>query len=285
MTVHTITLDPAVDILGDIRYAGGKGILTAHALVSLGIKNVSAYAFVGGKTGEEFNNLAKRDNLKLISIPIKEETRVTKIISMAPEEKRSSPSPKIQLSEFAELYSTLQKSISAGDYVVISGRVPKGLPTNVYGNLIDLCKSKNAYSILDASQVEYAIPGLARTPYLMKGNEVEWTNLGRSPSAVVNDGVTYSIITMGSDGCRLYSSSKELAAIPPRIQIKSTVGSGDCLTAGFIYGLKEGKTLEQILSFAVACGSVAAKNGAARCSLKEAEEMQKEVKIVRLDRF
>lgn len=279
MTVHTVTLDPAIDLLGDFRYAGGKGILTAQALAYLGFKSVTAYALVGGKTGEEFINLVRRDNLNLVPIPIQGETRITRIISVTPEKKESSPSPKIQESEFLALRSTLEKSISPGDYVVFSGRVPQGIQTDVYGNLISLCNSKNAYSILDASQVNYAIPGIASKPYLFKGNEEEWSALHRTPNSLLEEGITYCIITKGKNGSELFSLSRKVIATPPNIEIKSAVGSGDCLTAGFLYKLIDGKCLENVLSFAVACGTVAAKNGAARCTLKEAEDMRKKIEI------
>ncbi len=279
MTIHTITLDPAVDILGNFHYAGGKGILTAKSLVSLGFKDVKAYAFVGGKTGEEFTNLTKEYGLDLISIPIQGETRTTKIISATPEKKESSPSPRINEVELLALRSTLEGLISPGDYVVFSGRVPPGLQTNVYGDLISLCNSKAAYSILDASQVNYAIPGIASRPYIFKGNEEEWSALNRTPESLLKEGITYCIKTKGKNGSELFSSSRRVIVTPPNVEIKSAVGSGDCLTAGFLYKVIEGKCLENILAFAVACGTVAAKNGAARCTLKEAEVMQKQVKV------
>ncbi len=281
MAVHTITLDPAIDLLGDFRYAGGKGILTAQALAYLGYKEVTAYALIGGKTGEEFKQLV--NGLNLIHIPIQGETRTTKIISVAPEKKESSQSPRIHESEFLALRSTLEKSISKGDYVVFSGRVPPGFHTEVYGDLINLCNSKNAYSILDASQVDYAIPGICSKPYIFKGNEEEWSALRRTPEALLEEGITYCIKTKGKYGSELFSSSRKVIVTPPNIEIKSAVGSGDCLTAGFLYKLIEGKCLENILSFAVACGTVAAKNGAARCTLKEAEDMRKQIKIEALD--
>ena len=64
--IHTVTLNPAVDIRNGKKYAGGKGINVSRALHNLWVEPVLTYTFAGGARGEELLYLMEEAGLDYI---------------------------------------------------------------------------------------------------------------------------------------------------------------------------------------------------------------------------
>ena len=71
----------------------------------------------------------------------------------------------------------------------------------------------------------------------------------------LKDKVTLLALTNGKEGLYLRSSTSSLHANVVIDKVVSTVGSGDCLTAGIAYGVSNGLTLEDTAKYGVACGA------------------------------
>ncbi len=68
-------------------------------------------------------------------------------------------------------------------------------------------------------------------------------------------GVRIVLISMGPRGILLVSEGHEYLAVPPKVEVQSTIGAGDSSVAGFITGLVEGKSLKECLAYAAAAGT------------------------------
>ncbi len=71
-------------------------------------------------------------------------------------------------------------------------------------------------------------------------------------------GVQTICVTLGSEGCAVFTEGmlNRFPGFP--IEVADTVGAGDAFAAGFLHGLHEGWTVDRIASFANALGAVVA---------------------------
>lgn len=284
--IHTVTLNPAIDIRNGNKYAGGKGINVSRALANLGVKDVITYTLVGGARGEELLYLMEEAGLDYIVQETEEETRETRIIQGWPEVKESSESPFVHGSETAQLVEKLDKNVSPGDYVVLAGSLPKGINPRIYGHLIMNLQAKGAKVILDSSQPEPLKYGMWQKPFAMKPNEQEWKAVTGEEGEIgtvleemsKKHSLEYAIAMQGPKGLTLVNSCGAIRAMPPEVFVGSTVGCGDAVTAGFLYGKLHNFIDESLAQFAVACGTASAeKEGTELCTLDDAMNMAKDV--------
>jgi fructose-1-phosphate kinase PfkB-like protein len=68
------------------------------------------------------------------------------------------------------------------------------------------------------------------------------------------------LLSLGERGAVLVSSTAKLFAEAPRVEVRSPVGSGDAMIAGFLDARHAGVSTEAALRSAVAAGSAAAKH-------------------------
>jgi tagatose 6-phosphate kinase len=143
--------------------------------------------------------------------------------------------------------------------VCMSGSWPKGAPEDAYYQLLQLCGQANKRAILDCSgiQLKNALKG---TFYGLHINEHEAkTNFGTSNHLEVRkqlqDKVSLLAVTKGKSGLFLYSDNQYVHSNVVIKEVKSTVGSGDCLTAGLAYAIVNDKPLNEIAIYGAVCGA------------------------------
>jgi 1-phosphofructokinase family hexose kinase len=286
--IHTVTLNPAIDIRHGKRYAGGKGINVSRALHNLRVQDVLTYTLVGGERGEELLYLMEKAGLDYVVQETKEETRQTEIVQGWPEIKRSSRSPEVHGSETGQLVEKLRKNVSKGDYVVLAGSLPAGVNHVIYGYLISNLQAKGAKVILDSSQTDALKHGMRQKPFAMKPNEQEWRAVTEEDTSIAKvleemskaHNLEYAIAMQGPEGLTLVNSGGAIKATPPEITVGSTVGSGDAVTAGFLYGKLHNFVDESLARFATACGTASAKKeGTELCNLDDACDVASEVEV------
>ena len=67
------------------------------------------------------------------------------------------------------------------------------------------------------------------------------------------------MVSLGKVGAYMVDiSGKEYFIRAPEGKLVDSVGSGDSMVAGFVYGIEKGFSFEDILKFSVACGSATA---------------------------
>jgi fructokinase len=76
-------------------------------------------------------------------------------------------------------------------------------------------------------------------------------------------GVETIVITLGGHGCAIYSAGTLTRHVGFAVHVVDTVGAGDAFSSGYMHGMAQGWTLDQIARFANALGAtVASRSGA-----------------------
>jgi 6-phosphofructokinase 2 len=79
---------------------------------------------------------------------------------------------------------------------------------------------------------------------------------------------------LGGDGAILVTANETHHIIPPKVEVKSTVGAGDCMVAGLTLALSQNKTWKEVLQYGIACGTAATLNsGKSLCNKEDVERI------------
>ena len=119
--------------------------------------------------------------------------------------------------------------------------------------------------ILDADGERLAL-GLEAHPYLIKPNRFELeTMLGRELRSLadirdaartcIDRGASVVAVSLGADGAMIVDGDEALYAPRMAVDVKSTVGAGDTMVAGFACGIIGDSTLEEMLRMGVAAAT------------------------------
>lgn len=305
--IYTVTLNPAVDreltvpaiefdsVLraSDCRVDyGGKGFNVSRLLKSLGASSV-AVGFAGGRSGELL-----RDGLHSLGIAtdfvwIAGETR-TNVSIVSTEQNRyvkaNEPGPVISAGERQALLDKIRALAKAGDWWVLAGSLPPGVPDTIYAEIIASVQERGAKVVLDTS--DNALKhGCEAGPYLAKPNAYEAHKLTGLPvdshaqiaaaaRAILEMGVVSVVISLGKDGAMLVENGKAWIAHSPKIQERNPIGAGDSMVGGIVWGLQADLPLREALRWGVACGAgTASLSGTAVATLELAEKLLSQVKI------
>ena len=85
---------------------------------------------------------------------------------------------------------------------------------------------------------------------------VEGDGWGRSAQGLREKyGVTLALVTGGARGAVLASAEGTWEAVPPPIEVRSALGSGDSLTAGFVWAWEQDLGHAEALKLGVAAGA------------------------------
>ena len=281
--IYTITLNPALDrtiwvdrieydvtnrIRREVRYPGGKGIGVSRVLAALGVKN-RALGFLGGFRGAELEALLLGSGIQCNFNFIKDETRSNIVIHVQGTGNQillASEGPQITADELQQFLETLQ-GLKDPEIVSIGGSLPPGIEPAFYRSIIDALNRKGARVILDAEG--HALrESLPSRPFAIKPNLRELsTAVGMklttneeilsAAEELRSQGVELVLVSMGANGILLVGEGMRWQAIPPTVDVRSTIGAGDSSVAGFIYGLSHGFDLKKCLIHAVAAGTAA----------------------------
>jgi fructose-1-phosphate kinase PfkB-like protein len=85
---------------------------------------------------------------------------------------------------------------------------------------------------------------------------------------------------MGRSGILLVSEGAEYLAVPPNVDVQSTIGAGDSSVAGFVSGMVQGRNLKECLVYATAAGTATTLHHGT--ALAQKEDFDKLVPQVRL---
>jgi 6-phosphofructokinase 2 len=279
--IYTITLNPSLDrtlwvdkivpddsnrIKQERRYAGGKGIDVSKVLTSLGVNN-KALGFVGGFAGEELEGLLLNQGIDCDFVRTSNETRTNIIIndqSTTNQTVFSARGPEIKPYELMRLIHKIEK-LDRPDIVIISGSLPPGVHPEICRKIIEIVKKQGAKVILDADG-EILKVSILSCPDVIKPNIHELSRLVgaelRGTEEIIGAarrvrdlGVAVVLVSMGAAGILLVGEKESWLASPPKVEVKNTIGAGDSAIARFVYGLVEGKSPEEALTWAVAAGT------------------------------
>lgn len=304
--IITITLNPAIDksstiaaLLPDkkmrcsqpVFQPGGGGVNVARAIHQLGGKALAIY-LAGGYSGNFFEQLLEKEGVPQLVVPIGGHTRENFIVTDLAQDKQyrfGMPGPRITEPECATLLQELQL-LEAPGYIVVSGSMPDGAPADMLVRIARIARQKKARLVIDSTG-----PALKEVAgegaFLLKPNLGELSQLAGLQWIASNEVETIArklladglcevlLISMGAAGAMLVTMTETVQIIPPPVERKSTVGAGDSLVAGMVWGMEKGYTLKEAARFGVACGTAATlRPGTLLCTLKDAERLYNQMK-------
>lgn len=299
--ITTVTLNPAIDrtvvveafAFGEVNRVqsvredmGGKGINVARILKALG-SPAQATGFIGQANIGHVRALLEQDGLDTDLIEIDAATRTnTKLLDL---QTRSTTDINeagfaVDAAAIAAITAKIDDLSAQSQFMVFSGSLPQGLPSDFYRQLISRVQPP-CQSVLDADGI-LLLEGLKAAPTLIKPNihelESALETCLETESAIVEAchrlisqyGIVYVLVSMGGAGSILVSQDRAIFAEPLKVEVRGTVGAGDSMLAGFIHCLAQNLGLEQALAWATACGALAvSKVGTESFSREDVERM------------
>lgn len=302
-SIVTLTINPALDIststlrvvsehklrCGPSRIdPGGGGVNVVRTIQRLGGDALAIYA-AGGVTGATYRQLLDAEGVRSTAVPLSGTTRE----SFTVEESESGEQfrfvlqgPEFSEAEWQACLATLEDAIVPGGFVVASGSLPPGVPTDFYARVARLAHQHDARSIVDASG-EALEAALAEGVYLVKPSRRELSELvgkvltdeqsevDAASELVVRGSSELVALTLGRAGAVLASASGVIRLPVPEVRVQSTVGAGDSFLGAFVWRLSQGCEPEVAFRSAVAAGSAtAAKPGTDICTLADVEALE-----------
>ena len=281
--IYTVTFNPAIDYVVYVNelkvgktnrsqredvFLGGKGINVSTMLTNLGVEN-TALGFVAGDTGELVEQGLKERGIvtDFIRLPAGN-TRINVKVRGKYETEVNGSGPDIPEEYIEALMKKLDQATSA-DAVVLAGSVPATVRTDVYANIMERLEEKGVRVVVDAAG-ELMKNVLPHHPFLIKPNRAELEGLAgkvlgrtreimRSAKDLQAQGAKNVLVSLGADGALLLDEYGKFHRIGvPKGELKTSVGSGDSMVAGFLAGYLGSGDYKTALRAGAACGSASA---------------------------
>lgn len=276
--IYTLTLNPAIDYymsmenfqLGSLNsleegytLPGGKGINVSKVLKNFSVES-KALGFVGGFTGDYIKKHLNEYEIESDFIELQENTRINiKLKTKDSETEIAGKSPTISKENVEELLKKFEE-IKKDDVVILSGSVPNSISKSIYADIIKLLP-KDCKVILDTRGLPF-VEGLKEGVFLTKPNNHELEEFfnrklnnieeiiqaGKDLQALGSKNV---LISLGKDGSILITEKEVYIGNAPQGKLISSVGAGDSMVAGVVYGIAKGRTLEDSYKYGIASGS------------------------------
>ncbi len=279
--IVTLTLNPAIDGAAEAeevrpihkirtwaeRYdPGGGGINVARVIRELGGSALAVY-LSGGATGPILDQLVQAARIESRRIPIKGHTRVSHTVherSTGLEYRFVPEGPAVASDEWQGCLSVLEEIDC--DYLVASGSLPRGVPSDFYVRVGDIAKQKGARLVLDTSS-DALREATRQGVYLIKPSLGELESLigRRLPDPEDQDTAAQELIasgaaeivalTLGRDGAALATRGRCIRIPGAKVVPKSAVGAGDSFLAAMTLGLAQKRRTEDAFALGMAAGT------------------------------
>ncbi|HGN1705940.1 TPA: 1-phosphofructokinase [Providencia rettgeri] len=280
--VATITLNPAYDLVGlcstievgEVNLvktaslnAGGKGVNVAKVLRDLGV-DITVSGFMGKDNQEEFQHFFSENGMANRFSMVPGRTRINVKLT-----ENNGESTDFNFSGFDvskedwNRFSTESLNwLGHFDMVVVSGSLPNGIDPKEFTRWMTRLRQLCPCIIFDSSR-EALKAGLKASPWLVKPNRHELESwVGRklpdlkdviaAAHELRDKGISHVIISLGEEGALWVNASGSWLAKPPHCEVISTVGAGDSMVAGLVYGLLNGESSEHTLRMATAISAL-----------------------------
>jgi len=305
-TIVTITVNPAIDKSSSVAHVtaerklyckpprfepGGGGVNVSRVIKKLGGESLLLYP-VGGLTGKMLQRLLDREGLNHLPFPIEGLIRESLVVmeeSTGQQYRFGMPGPEFQEQEWEQFLTALSNMEPAPDYLVASGSLPPGVPTDFYARVARIGKERGAKVIIDVSG-EAMKKALMEGVYLIKPNIREFRELvgkdvkgeaqikAEAQKMVKSGRCDVLVISLGAAGALAVSEAFAEHILPPTVPIVSKVGAGDSMVAGIVLSLARGNPLRESILFGVAAGSAAVMTpGTELCRREDAERLYESI--------
>ncbi|WP_424406761.1 1-phosphofructokinase [Pasteurella sp. PK-2025] len=282
--ILTITLNTAYDLVGRVKridigevnqveslglYPAGKGINVANVLKDLNA-DVSVGGFLGQDNQSEFKQMFAKRQLPDYFQSVAGATRINVKITETEADVTdfNFQGYEIQPADWQQFVEHSLRDSQHFDIVAVCGSLPRGVSPEQFADWLKQLSQQGVKVVLDTSHAALTA-GLTANPWLVKPNHREleaWvghalTDLEAIIAAAKKlqaQGIANVVISMGAEGSIWLSDTQIVQAKPPKCEnVVSTVGAGDSMVAGLIYGLTNQLSQQDTLAFASAISALA----------------------------
>lgn len=284
--ITTLTLNPSLDksthFSGLVaeqkircekpRYdAGGGGINVSKAILKLGGNSLCIFTS-GGSSGEMLEELITNQKIQSTIIKTKNWTRENFIAfdDLTKSQYRFGfPGNELFDVEIDIILNKIKELQS--DYLVISGSLNEGLPSDFYQKIAQTAKESNIKVIVDTSGealqkvletgVYLAKPNVGELAKLIGVAHLEINEVESAAQKLIEKGsAEIIVVSLGPEGAVLVTATQTEFVPAPTVVKKSTVGAGDSMVGAMTWALSQDKSLKEVVQWGVACGSAATMN-------------------------
>lgn len=246
-----------------MEFPGGKGIHVALALEEIDVQ-CAVMGFWAGSAGHWIKERCIDRKITCYGPEVKGTNRKcytfrSELSAEWDNTELLEPGPEIEEKDyrlFLEEFKVISQNL---DIVSFSGSWPHQCPEVAYKELILIAKNNKNRVILDASgiQLKNALESFPFGLHLNLGEAKALLNTNDIGEILkyLSGYVELIALTNGKEGLYLKYKDKVIHGHITLENVFSTVGSGDCLTAGICYGLRHQMNLEDIARWGVACGA------------------------------
>lgn len=281
--VYTLTLNPSLDYMMPVRQLrtgatnrsegeqiriGGKGINVSILLRRLGVENL-ALGIAAGFTGEELLRRMDEKGIRHAFLMGGEGfTRINVKLLSEKETEINGSGPVIGEAEVEALFRQIAE-IRSGDFLIISGSMPRGVSADFLNRLLQQAVQQGAEIVLDISGPAL-LEALQYHPFLIKPNqheleEILGVSIPNREQALLHGkklqelGARNVLISMGAEGAVLLDEQGGVySKKAPDGLLVSSVGAGDSMVAGFLAGWIQSHVYDQAFCMGLAAGSASA---------------------------
>jgi 1-phosphofructokinase/tagatose 6-phosphate kinase len=313
--ILTVTLNAAIDrtlavpnfhvgrrhrAVEQTAVAGGKGVNVARALKSLG-RPVLATGTAGGGTGARILELLDDEGIANDFVRISDESRMSTAV-IDPTDgvttEVNERGPALSNAERERMVERILYLAQGAQIVVLCGSMPRGVPVELYGQLVEELRRLGVTTVLDTegeplrlgtrSGPDLVTPNLTEAEELVGHEFADDEDRLNGVREIVALGARDAVITSDS-GCVALLGGDSAERVAYRVTVEqreplSPIGAGDAFLAGYVAGLYEGRGAEERLRLATACGAESVRHvGAGVIDPREVERLLAEVKAERLE--
>lgn len=279
LRIATVTLNPALDLVGRLArieigevntvetlglYPAGKGINVAKVLADLGT-TLTVTGFLGAENQGDFVQSFAQNGVLDDFYRIHGKTRINVKITETEADVTDLNFLGFEVctNDWRKFTAQSQSWADKFDLVAVCGSLPRGVSAEAFAEWLKSLHSQGLKVVLDTSNAALT-EGLKANPWLVKPNRRELEVLVdrkldsldeviAAAQTLRSQGIENVIVSMGEQGSVWINHEGVLQAQPPRCEnVVSTVGAGDSMVAGLIYGLAQNWDKAQTLKFASA---------------------------------
>lgn len=244
---------------------GGKGVNVA--VVARRLQLDAQVIGVAGEDGvERICAAMDAEGVRHAFLPVEGAVRVnTKVVSLdgSGVTELNESGPVMTADVLAEFFALAREKGQGSDAVVITGSLPPGCPAGTYRELIRALAGTRC--ILDVGGAELVL-GVEAKPFLVKPNHHELAaalrtelktmeDIRRGAQSLIDAGAENVVVSMGRDGAMYVGAEGAFYAPEIPVEVHSTVGAGDALVGGLLYGLTKYGTMRDAFRCGVAAGT------------------------------
>ncbi len=268
--IYTLTVNPSLDYIvktdivpnalnrssEDVLYPGGKGINVSVMLTRLGCKN-TAIVPIAGQTGVMLKDMLHRLVDAEYVFLDKGMTRINmKALGKNGETEINGKGINVCLDDLKRPLD----HITPEDILVISGSFTD---YSLIDKIVDYVQTDRI--VYDIPHIEYA---LTHRPFVLKpnfseleeyfGGEIQKDEVEKYAQRLLELGCRNVLISMGADGAYFCNKNFAFYLQAPQGRCINSIGSGDSMLAGLLYGIANSMPVENTVKLAVCCGSATA---------------------------